>query len=46
MSKEILISKTLNEWRAVLLENGEVIDFLMDRLDNTELEKPRVGEYL
>ena len=43
MSKEILISKTLNEWRAVLLENGEVIDFLMDRLDNTELEKPRVG---
>ena len=43
MSKEILISKTLNEWRAVLLENEEVIDFLMDRLDNLELEKPRVG---
>ena len=43
MSKELLISRTLNEWRAVLMDNGEIIDFLMDRLDASEVEKPRVG---
>ena len=44
MSKELLISRTLNEWRAVLMENGEIIDYLMDRLDGSEQEKPRVGD--
>ena len=43
MSKELLISRTLNEWRAVLVENSEIIDFLMDRLDASESTKPRVG---
>ena len=43
MSKELLISRTLNEWRAVLMDNGEIIDYLMDRLDSNEVEKPRVG---
>ena len=43
MSKELLISRTLNEWRAVLMDNGEIIDYLMDRLDSNEAEKPRVG---
>ena len=33
MSKELLINKTLNECRAALVENGEIIDFLMDRVD-------------
>ena len=25
------------------MENGEILDYLMDRLDGTEFEKPRVG---
>ena len=44
MSKELLISRTLNEWRAVLMEGDEIIDYLMDRLDAVESEKPRVGD--
>ena len=26
------------------MENGEIIDYLMDRLDGSEQEKPRVGD--
>ena len=44
MSKELLISRTLNEWRAVLMEGDEIIDYFMDRLDAVESEKPRVGD--
>ena len=43
MSKELLISKTLNEYRAALVENGEIIDFLMDRIDPSAKVRPRVG---
>jgi len=43
MSKELLISKTLNECRAALVENGEIIDFLMDRIDPAKKVRPRVG---
>ena len=31
MSKELLINKTFDECRAVLMENGEILDFLMER---------------
>jgi len=43
MSKELLISKTLNECRAALVENGEIIDFPMDRIDPAKKVRPRVG---
>lgn len=36
MTKEFIINKTLNEYRAALLENGEIIDFLMQRGDRVE----------
>ncbi len=31
MAKELLINQTLNENRIALIDNGEIIDFLMDR---------------
>jgi len=43
MAKELLISQTLNECRAVLLENGEIIDFLLERGQKDEDISPRVG---
>ena len=43
MSKELLISKTLNECRAALVDSGEIIDFLMDRIDPSVKNRPRVG---
>ena len=43
MSKELLISKTLNESRAALVENGEIIDFLMERTDPAVKTRARVG---
>lgn len=43
MPKELLVNQTLNECRAALVENGEILDFLMERgLDHAE-EKPQVG---
>ena len=31
MPKELVINQTLNECRAALVENGEILDYLMDR---------------
>jgi len=44
MSKKLLINETVNECRAALVENGEIIDFLMERggMDESS-KKPVVG---
>ena len=43
MSKELLISSIFNESRAVLVDNGEIIDFLMERNEYPKSVVPRVG---
>ena len=43
MSNDLIINKTLNEWRAVLVENGEILDFLMERQKDSSENHPRVG---
>jgi ribonuclease G len=43
MAKELIINQTLNECRAALLENGEILDFLMDRSSSREQDEPKVG---
>lgn len=43
MSKDLIINKTLGEWRAVLVENGEILDFLMERQKDSSVNHPRVG---
>jgi len=42
MSKDLVISKTLNELRACLTENGEILDFLLERKEG-EVEQLSVG---
>ena len=43
MPKELLITQTINEYRAVLIENGEILDFLMDRTVKQKKHMPKVG---
>ena len=43
MSKNLVINRTLNEWRAALVENREIIDFLMERVGDSSKTHPRVG---
>lgn len=44
MPKELIINQTLNECRAALVENGEILDFLMDRgKDEGTSNHPFVG---
>lgn len=43
MAKDLIINKTLNEWRAVLNENGEILDYLLEREKDNEETHPRVG---
>jgi len=43
MSKDLIINKTLNEWRAVLVENGEILDYLLEREKDSSVNHPRVG---
>lgn len=43
MSKELIINKTLNESRAALIENGEIIDFIIERESFKDPNFPRVG---
>jgi ribonuclease G len=44
MSKQLIISQTLNECRAALVENGEILDFLMERTAEGKNEVPHVGD--
>jgi ribonuclease G len=43
MPKELVINQTLNECRAALVENGEILEFLMDRSVDTASSTPKVG---
>ncbi len=43
MGKQLVINQTLNECRAALIENGEIIDYLMDRGGPAGGQNPIVG---
>jgi ribonuclease G len=43
MAKELIINQTLNESRICLIENGEILDFLVDRESSSDSVKPSVG---
>ncbi|MBL6988529.1 MAG: Rne/Rng family ribonuclease [Bacteriovoracaceae bacterium] len=43
MAKELIINQTLNECRAALIENGEIIDYVMDRGSDGVDNNPVVG---
>lgn len=43
MSKKLVVNSTLNECRAALVENGEILDFLIDRRVEGQQDKPEVG---
>lgn len=43
MAKKLIINQTLNECRAALIENEEILDFLMDRGTDTRDDHPSVG---
>ncbi len=42
MAKELVINQTHNESRVALIENGDILDFLIDR-DSSTKNKPSVG---
>jgi ribonuclease G len=44
MAKELIINQTHNESRVALIENAEVIDFLIDRSGSATTKKPTVGD--
>ena len=41
--KELVINQTLDECRAALLEDGEIIDFMMERIPPEHKGIPTVG---
>ncbi len=43
MSKDLIINQTINESRVALIENGEILDFLIDRSSPSVLNEPKVG---
>lgn len=43
MARQLLVNQTFNECRAALMEGGEIIDFLMDRIEDLNVERPEVG---
>ncbi|EQC49973.1 ribonuclease E/G family protein [Bacteriovorax sp. BSW11_IV] len=43
MSKDLIINQTLGECRAALLENGEIVDYLMERSSENGENHPHVG---
>ncbi len=43
MPKELIINQTLNESRAALVENGEIVDFVLERGSEDGLNIPTVG---
>jgi ribonuclease G len=42
MAKQLIINQTLNECRAALIENGEILDFLMERSHEHNPEESRI----
>ncbi len=43
MAKQLIINQTLNECRAALIENGEILDFLMERSHDHRPEDNKVN---
>jgi ribonuclease G len=43
MSKELIINQTVNESRVALIENGDILDFLIDRTNPSIKNEPKVG---
>lgn len=43
MAKELIINQTLNECRVSLVENGEILEYLMDRGSDEKEDFPNVG---
>lgn len=43
MAKDLIISQTMGETRLALIENGEVLDYLIDRTSPNENHRPVVG---
>lgn len=43
MAKELIINQTLNEQRVALIENGEILDLLIDRGGDDNSNQPAVG---
>ncbi|MBT7766972.1 MAG: Rne/Rng family ribonuclease [Bdellovibrionales bacterium] len=43
MGKDLVITQTLNECRAALIENGEILDYLMERGGERDQDTPKVG---
>ncbi len=43
MAKELYINQTLNECRALLVENGEILNFLLERKSDKDHPYPNVG---
>src|SRR3989339_761086 len=43
MPKELIINQTLNECRAALIENGEILDYLMESGEKIDASAPKVG---
>ena len=43
MGKELIVNQTLDETRVSLIENGEILDYLVDRTERTEKDAPSVG---
>ncbi|MDA9793321.1 Rne/Rng family ribonuclease [Bacteriovoracaceae bacterium] len=43
MAKELVINQTMNECRVCLVENGDILDFLVERESILEESKPTVG---
>jgi ribonuclease G len=44
VAKELLINQTLNECRIALIENGEILDFLNERMPANSGDEPKVGD--
>ena len=43
MAKELIINQTYNECRIALIENAEILDFLIERGSDSKANIPLVG---
>ena len=44
MSKELLVNQTLSECQVALIDNGRIVDFLIDRKIGRRVVRPSVGD--
>ncbi len=43
MAKELIINQTLNETRIAFMDNGAIVDYLIDRVEHGGDSRPIVG---